>query len=207
MRLTAQRLLGDHLRRPDGVSGEDAQHFAPSPDESYWPNMGLDLTGAFLIGLDLREASVVDARFAMATFSTSGAVFDRATFIGDAVFEGATFTGDARFEGATFIGDARFHRATFTGAARFRQGDLHRRRLVRGVTFTGDALFEEVTFTGDARFVRATFTVDAWFRRATFTGTARFDEATFTVDAYFERATLPATPGSRGRLSPTSPRS
>ena len=178
VRLTAERLLSEHVRRPDGVSGEDAQHFAPSPDESYWPNISLDLTGAFLIGLNLSEASVVDARFAMATF-TGDAVVRRGDLHRRRRFEGATFTGDARFEGATFTGDARFDGATFTGDAWFREA-----------TFTGDALFEEATFTGDAGFEGATFTGDAWFRRATFTGDAWFVEATFTGDAFFEEATF-----------------
>jgi Pentapeptide repeats (9 copies) len=138
VRLTAERLLSEHVRRPDGVSGEDAQHLARSPDESYWPNISLDLTGAFLIGLNLSEASVVDASFAMATFSTGGALFDGATFTGNAKFGGATFTGDAKFGAAIFTGDAWFDGAIFTGSAVFTRA-----------TFTGYAGFREATFTGD----------------------------------------------------------
>ncbi len=147
VRLTAERLVSEHVRRPDGVSGEDAQHVAPSPDESYWPNISLDLTGAFLIGLNLSMASVVDARFTGATFSTANASFVWATFTGDAWFDGATFTGNALFMEATFTGvDASFKEVTFGGDAWFNMA-----------TFTGDAWFNMATFTGDARFDRATF--------------------------------------------------
>jgi uncharacterized protein YjbI with pentapeptide repeats len=212
VRLTAERLLSEHVRRPDRVSGEDAQHVAPSPDESHWPNISLDLTGAFLIGLNLSGASVADARFAMATFSTGGAGFEGATFTGSAWFEGATFTGDARFEGATFTGDAKFEgatfkdvawfdRATFTGHAefdgatftsdaRFAEATFTGQANFRGATFTGNAAFTEATFTRDAAFEGATFTGSAWFEGATFTGSAWFVEATFTGSAWFVEATF-----------------
>jgi Pentapeptide repeats (9 copies) len=166
VRLTAERLVSEHVRRPDGISGEDAHHLALSPDESYWPNINLDLTGAYLIGLNLDDASVVGARFSKATFSTDSASFDRATFTGDAWFGGATFTGHASFGGATFTGRASFGGATFTGHASF-----------GGATFTGRALFDEVTFTGDAGFTEATFGGDAMFDGATLSRRAQFDGA------------------------------
>ena len=102
VRLTAERLLSEHVRRPDGVAGEDAQLLPQSPDVSYWPKISLDLTGAFLIDLNLRKASVVDARFAMATF-TGDAGFNRATFTRGALFEKATFRIAASFDEAQVL--------------------------------------------------------------------------------------------------------
>jgi uncharacterized protein YjbI with pentapeptide repeats len=211
VRLTAQRLLSDHLRRPYDVSGEDAQKRPPSPDESFWPNISLDLTGASLIDLNLGQASVVDARFDKATF-TRDALFREATFTGDAWFEGATFAGYARFDRATFTRTTWFSKATFTRGAVFR-GAKFSDAFFEGATFAGGAWFGEVTFTGvavfagatfsrgsarfegtiftrDALFQGATFTGDALFREATFTGDAFFEGATFTGDAWFEKATF-----------------
>jgi hypothetical protein len=90
VRQTAQRLLADHLRRPPNTSGEDAQHRRPSPDEAFWPAVSLDLTGAALVDFNFARVSVIQARFA------------KATFRGDAEFGGATFQGDAEFDEATF---------------------------------------------------------------------------------------------------------
>ncbi|GAT71439.1 pentapeptide repeat domain-containing protein [Planomonospora sphaerica] len=131
VRLTAQRILGEHLR--DDRTPEERDSGQPA-DVRFWPGMRLDLTGATLIDLDFQHCHMAKAQF-------SGAVFT-----GDARFDGAVFTGDARFIGATFTRRALFDGATFTGDARF-----------IGATFTGGALFDGATFTGDAGFVGATF--------------------------------------------------
>jgi Pentapeptide repeats (9 copies) len=175
VRLTAERLLGHHLRCPDGVSGENAQGLPPSADEPYWPKISLDLTGAYLIYLDLRNASVVHATFASAAFS------------GDALFEGATFIGEAGFQAATVTGYAWFGEAIFTGVAGF-QGATFGNALFNGVKFKGDARFGGAKTTGDVWFSGATFTCDAWFTEATFTGSAYFTGATFSRPAQFDGA-------------------
>lgn len=195
VRLTAQRLLGDHLHVPSGVSGKDAQELLPSPDETFWPGISLDLTGATLINLSLDKASVVDARFARATFSGTarfreatfigGGLFDDGTFIGDASFHQATFTGRASFEKATFTGEATFHQATFGGDAWFQEATFTHLAWFHQATFTSLAAFGGTTFAGDASFSEATFAVDAWFGVATFSGTAWFDKATFAGAARF----------------------
>jgi hypothetical protein len=53
VRQTAQRLLADHLRRPPDISHEDAQRIKASPEETFWPGISLDLTGATLVDFDL----------------------------------------------------------------------------------------------------------------------------------------------------------
>jgi uncharacterized protein YjbI with pentapeptide repeats len=173
LRQTAQRLLADHLRRPQDTSGEDAQSIVASHEETFWPGISVDLSGATLIDIPLRRMSVVDANF------------DGATFTGDANFGRATFTGDASFSRATFTGDASFDGATFTGYASF-----------FGATFTVRAHFDGATFTGDASFGMATFTGDAYFRGATYTGNAYFGGATISGGATFKGVTFPDT--SRG---------
>ncbi|WP_176731714.1 pentapeptide repeat-containing protein [Micromonospora rhizosphaerae] len=212
VRLTAQRLLGDHLRRPRGVSGTDAQRLPPSPDETFRPGIHLDLTGAVLFqGLHLEHTSVTYALFAEAIF-VDGVWMEGATFNEDAVFHGATFSHDCNFNGVTFNSGAIFTEASFHGDAWFRESTFTGRALFDQVTFEGDtsfasttfagvatfgdatfggnSLFREGAFTGDGTFTGATFRGDAVFNDARFTGSVMFDEATFTGHASFNRVTF-----------------
>jgi Pentapeptide repeats (9 copies) len=186
VRKTAQRVLAKHLGRPEDIDGEAAQGIEPSPNETFWPGMSLDLTGATLVDFDLARGSVVWATFRWAKFTgsamfvratfTDGAAFNEAVFAGIALFSHATFTGGATFDQATFTGDATFNGATFAGWATFDRA-----------TFSGDATFL-TTFTGSARFRETTFTGTATFNWATFAGWATFDQATFSSDASFGAA-------------------
>jgi hypothetical protein len=102
VRLTAQRLLADHLRRPPDISHEDAQRIKASPEETFWPGISLDLTGATLVDLDLSGISVIGANFTKATFSDA-AWFGGATFSATAWFGEATFSATARFDGVRVL--------------------------------------------------------------------------------------------------------
>ncbi len=192
VRLTAQRILSDHLRKPD-----DNQRLT-SRATRFWDQVTLDLTGATLIDFDLRQCMVTgEASFNGATFS-GDAWFGGATFSGDAWFGGATFTGDAVFGRATFSGDAWFGGATFTGGARFGETTFTGPAAFSGATFTRRAGFGEANFTSHAGFDRATFNGDAWFQRATFTGDAGFGRVTFADDAWFNWATFSGHADFRG---------
>ena len=194
VRLTAQRILTDHLRNP----APDAS-LASTPT-AHWPNLDLDLTDATLMDIDFSECHARAARFDRATFSgyawfgkarfTGDAGFDEATFTGDAGFGEATFTGDAGFSKARFTGDAGFDEATFTGDAWFDEARFTGGARFDAATFSGGALFGKATFSGGARFDEATFSGDAGFGGAAFSRGARFDEATFTGDAWFDEATF-----------------
>jgi uncharacterized protein YjbI with pentapeptide repeats len=183
VRLTAQRILGDHLRdqRP-----ADQRRTLP-PDLKFWQDMDLDLTGATLIDLDFNQCRGRQVSFATATF-TADAWFSGATFTGAAVFSGATFTGAAGFDRATFTRDAVFSEAIFTGEVVFSGATFTGDAGFSRATFTADAWFGGATFTRNAWFGQATFTADAWFNGATFTGAAVFNGATFTGDAGFSEA-------------------
>ena len=125
VRLTAQRILAEHLRDD---RAKDHQSTDP-PSSRFWNNIRLDLTGATLIDFNLVNGVMADANF------------HRAAFAGDASFHRAAFSGDARFGEAAFSGDASFSGAAFSGDARF-----------GGAAFSGDALFGEAAFSGDASF-------------------------------------------------------
>ncbi len=194
VRLTAQRILTEHLRddrNPD-------QRSARPPGPRFWPDTELDLAGATLIDFSLYECHVTGADFAGATFS-GPAWFRKTTFDGPARFAGATFVGEARFDwttftsadfiGATFSGEATFDKATFSELATFGETTFGGYVRFSDATFSMLAGFDETTFGGQAGFERATLKF-AMFRKATFTGTARFDEANFPGLASFEEATF-----------------
>ena len=152
VRLTAQRILADHLR--DDRAKDKRSTDPPSP--RFWPGIHLDLAGATLINFGLEDCVMAGADFSGATFDFAG--FSRATFNGNAMFLRATFNHRGGwFSGATFNG-AYFSGATFNGEARF-----------GGATFDF-AGFLKATFNGSARFDAATFSDLAYFKGATFSG-------------------------------------
>ncbi|WP_189208194.1 pentapeptide repeat-containing protein, partial [Couchioplanes azureus] len=169
VRLTAQRILTTHLKPPSDTVTDPGSasslrgdlYFGgailkPDPDQLFWPGIDLDLTGAVLVDWNFVRCHLLYA------------IFNKATFIGDADFHQATFLRDAYFWEATFTGSAYFLETTFTGSAEFQEA-----------TFTGRAGFSRATFADGASFHRAAFTRGANFRKADFTGDANFHKATF----------------------------
>jgi hypothetical protein len=138
VRLTAQRILTAHLRRPKAA-------------EVFWADIRLDLTEAHLHQFNLTGCHIWDARFDRAKL-TGNADFRFTEFAGHVMFHGATFTGDAVFDGATFAGHAMFHGATFTGDAEFRVARFAGTAEFTGATFTGDAVFSGAAFAGSTEF-------------------------------------------------------
>ncbi|MEV6235479.1 pentapeptide repeat-containing protein [Lentzea sp. NPDC051838] len=134
VRQTAQTILTAHLR-PHGLG------------EAFWQDCDIDLSGAVLLELDLRDCEV------------RSAAFTSATFIGGAEFGGTTFVGDALFGSAAFTAAADFSGVTFTRAAVF-----------ESVVFTGDAVFTSATFAERVQFESAMFSAQARFDSATFGG-------------------------------------
>ncbi|MEV0996847.1 pentapeptide repeat-containing protein [Nonomuraea sp. NPDC050202] len=188
VRLTAQRILADHLRYIPPSSERRRWRRGEPANPRFWPGIRVDLSGATLLKLDFRGCRIDRADFSGAAFA-GDAYFRGATFAGDADFRGATFTNDAYFSGATFTGEALFDEATFTGEA-----------LFGGATFTGEALFGGATFTGEAFFGGAAFTRNAFFGGAAFTRNAFFGKATFTRDALFAGATFTGDAFFRGTI-------
>ena len=194
VRLTAQRILAEHLRDDRTKDPQSTD----TPSSRFWNNIRLDLTGATLIDFNLVNGVVADANFHGATFS-GDAWFGEVAFGGAAQFSGATFTGDASFGGAAFSGAARFGGAAFSAAAQFSGAAFSAAASFGGATFSGDALFgravfrgaanfPETAFRGDALFGEAAFSRGAGFRRAAFGGVAGFHKVAFGGDAGFRKA-------------------
>jgi uncharacterized protein YjbI with pentapeptide repeats len=196
VRQTAQRLLASHLRCPPQTSAKEAQLLPPSPQQDFWPDISLDLTGATLVDFNFAQVSVIQAQFVGATFqgltsffeaTFQGAWFNEATFQG-ASFGEATFQEYASFTEATFQGAVRFNNATFQGAAWFREATFQGLTYFNGVTFQAAAVFKEATFQRHILFNEATFQAAAVFEEATFQGVAVFEEATFQGHTLFNEA-------------------
>jgi hypothetical protein len=174
VRLTAQRILGEHLR-DDRLRD---RHSTDPPNPRFWPGIRINLADATLIDINLQDGVVADSDFRGATF-TGNVVLDTTTFTCDALFDGATFTGDASCVKTTFGGRAMFANATFSGGA-----------LFLGVTFSDNAGFGGATFNGGVRFDEANFNDSAWFTTAIFNEGAVFNGAAFNGSAWFDGATV-----------------
>ncbi|WP_158634432.1 pentapeptide repeat-containing protein [Amycolatopsis sp. WAC 01375] len=186
VRLTAQRLLGDHLK--------------PEHSATYWGPLDLDLTGAQLIDFTLNNTRIGTGAFRQATF-TGKAVFYRAIFNGGALFDGAVFSGVTTFYKAIFSGGAQFDEAVFSGFtvfdetafadnAWFRKSVFTENAVFNEAVFKRSAMFNEAIFTGGATFDEASFAGNAVFNDAAFTGTVRFNGTNFCDRSSFEQATL-----------------
>jgi uncharacterized protein YjbI with pentapeptide repeats len=206
VRLTAQRILGEHLR--DDRSKD--KHSADSPNSRFWPNISLDLVGATLIDFSFENCEIANADFSWATFSGdnrfSGATFDgfawfsRATFDCFVRFDGVTFSGSAVFAAAVFSTGADFRWTTFSGDASFgaatadailfRGATFSREAVFQVARFRDDAGFDDAVFDGTADFCGATFSGNAGFLGTTFKGHAGFDDATFEGNAGFNDASF-----------------
>ncbi|MFI6907210.1 pentapeptide repeat-containing protein [Nonomuraea sp. NPDC050394] len=189
VRLTAQRILADHLREETPATRFRWHLRAANLDDRHWPGIRLDLTSTTLINFSLDSCRIGDAHFSGAIFA-GDAHFSGAIFAGDAWFRGATFTGNAEFDGATFSRDARFDDATFTHDANFYQATFVGEAGFADVIFMLDAIFEQVVCSWRAGFDRATFTDGARFRRATFSNSVRFAHVTFARTAHFDAVTF-----------------
>jgi uncharacterized protein YjbI with pentapeptide repeats len=196
VRQTAQRRLAEHLRRPEGMSREDARNANASPESPFWPGMKLDLTGASLVNLEMRDISVAyanfdhaeffgDAQFTNADFP-GGAWFNHAKYFGKAWFEYATFSRDARFEWVKFSDSASFGRAEFVGQAFFGWAEFCDGGWFNAVKFVGGAGFGQASFVGGAGFGNAEFIGGAWFGTTKFLGFSMFDKASFFRDVSFD---------------------
>jgi Pentapeptide repeats (9 copies) len=198
VRLTAQRILADHLR----INWFEGQPEPGPPGPEFWSSMRLDLTGAILIDLSFYRILAAEARFAGATFIGT-AQFYEAT-LGLSSFQAAKFTQEAAFSRASFTGHADFSKATFAAKSWFSQASFDRDADFNDVTFAEDAMFygthfaetaefQPGIFTGDATFAQATFDGSAWFSSATFARRASFSHAAFNGDVTFQGVTFGGT--------------
>lgn len=149
VRLTAQRILADHLR----------------PDGDYWGEHDLDLTGAVLVDLEMSSCRVGSARFERASFL--GRTIPPTEYAGHTWFTEASFADPVAFSGASFEKSVAFDGASFGGKAWF-----------GGALFARSATFSGVSFT-DADFRHASFRSSTSFAESSFDGSPEANHAGF----------------------------
>lgn len=179
VRLTAQRILADHLRPYPDDQGRPT-------NPKFWGTNGtdidLDLTGATLIDLDLSGCRLGEVRFA------------EAQFVGWIDFSDAKFTDGTSFRKASFGDYADFESATFQEVADFNDVRFHGSADFVMTKFESSCEFDGTRFAEHARFSYAKFCADAGFWKSQFASSATFAHARFTRYVTFEDATFARTP-------------
>lgn len=176
VRLTAQRLLTQHLR-----SDPDDQGRSTNPD--FWGSrdgMGLDL--------DLTNATLYDWDF-------------RGCQVRHADFTNARFCGMSLFQ-AQFHGSVRFVRAQFRGEALFFEAEFYDHVWFFKAVFHANARFFDACFYRNASFVGTHFWEGAWFEGAQFCERALFNDAQFHGAVDVERMLVRLDHGSRLQTTP-----
>jgi len=169
LRLTAARILTDHLR--------------PSAP-GFWGGVNVDLTGATLADCDLSGCRVdgglrLDYAVLLGAAKFRGLVVGGptslrgTTFYDHAWLERAVFRGPARFDAATFHADAWFGEATFAARTTFAAAEFGGHAWFGGCSFRGPVDFGEATFRRSAGFRGAVAHSGVALRGTTFLGPAR----------------------------------
>lgn len=135
VRLTAQRILADHLSPP----------LDSSKVSKAWGPLDLDLRGAVLVDFNFRRCVVDRADFAYCIFHGTSD-FSQTTFGKDAWFFECTFGGNVHFRGATFHGRAIFTRSLFVLMLLAFKAVFHANAVFVGATFGSRADFSASTF-------------------------------------------------------------
>jgi tetratricopeptide (TPR) repeat protein/uncharacterized protein YjbI with pentapeptide repeats len=186
VRIAGQRILAVHLQ-----PGTDTER----PVETFWPDIDVDLSHAYLINFDLSGCHLRDATFVDTHFASS-ARFTGTRFGGHVRFDQAHFAGDARFDKAVFGRDTWFRRVSFAedvvfDESSFRDDVIFTNIHVAGyASFTGvevrsQARFSEVHFARHVGWTAASFCGDLWFSEIYFKGGTGFDHCEFKSNVRF----------------------
>lgn len=146
VRVTAQRILTQHLFTGVDHGPDPAWPLNPSPEEpKFWPGIDLDLTGAVLLDFEFAGRRV------------ESATFERCRFVGGANFAYSEFIKHVNFRGARFEeGSGHFMSAWFGLRAMFLGTDFGAKEAVfDGATFTGMTFFARAVMGGGASFEAA----------------------------------------------------
>ncbi|WP_433357906.1 pentapeptide repeat-containing protein [Micromonospora saelicesensis] len=183
VRLTAQRLLANHLRLAEGDEPEPATFWRGPAGE----RMRLDLVGAALVDFDLSHSASEGSDLGEAQFhgyaNLLGAQFHGNADLGGAQFHGEADLGTAQFHGEADLVGAQFHGEADLGTAQF-----HGYADLVGAQFHGDADLGGAQFHGRANLGRAQFHERADLARAQFHGYTYLAGAQFYEYAYLAGA-------------------
>lgn len=183
VRLTAQRILRDHLC-PHVIDG------IPT-NPKFWTEMDLDLTGATLIDFSMSDTAPGASDYSRATF-IGVTSFNRIAFTRGVEFRGATFGEMVSFDSTTFRTHASFNRGTFLGGAIFNEV-IFGHAYFTGANFKGKVTFTKARFENDANFESAQFAGGVSLRNTIFEGCGLFDQTEFTGHCEFDGAVFKET--------------
>ncbi|MCA1603465.1 MAG: pentapeptide repeat-containing protein [Acidobacteria bacterium] len=143
-------------------------HLRPDEVSTFWQDIDLDLSGAYLHRLEFTNCQL---RFAD---------FSDAQFAGHGVFGGTKFTGPVWFSRAHFPGGADFIRTRFGGGVGFGWTRFDDHAEFSTTEFTDLVVFAGARFSGEVAFRRTRFNNEVKFDMAEFSGGTAFDTATFS---------------------------
>ncbi|MGV9295471.1 pentapeptide repeat-containing protein [Amycolatopsis sp. NPDC003676] len=202
-RRTLQREYAQEIEVRDAAQRILTSHLKVQNNATNWGSRDLDLSGAHLRSIDLRDCSVGSARFVDANFSgesnfndsifTKGGVFFGAKFSGSAlfnrskfsdltVFYSAKFESTAAFSGTEFSDSAEFDHAEFGGVAYFADADLMGGGSFTGTAFKSGATFRDAKVGDELGLDSSLFKGKVTFSGARFSGPVLLEKTIFTGD-------------------------
>lgn len=193
VRLTAQRLLTEHLRAPAAAKQEPSTYWR-GPDDR---RMNLDLSGANLVRFNLSDC-------ALAQVALTDAHLHGFAELSDVHFYGAVDLSDAQFHGRVHLLGAKFHGSTQLAGATFDDfvdlsgTEFDKDMMAGGALFRSTAVLNSVKFYGFADLSGAQFCdkaqmIEVQFHQAAhlgwvgFHGAADLSKAQFHDDALLKR--------------------
>ena len=217
VRLTAQRLITNHLRLSGKTDDpEPATYWRSAADE----RMNLDLVGATLVNFSLLYCHADRLDLTAAQFhgyaSLSEAQFHGSANLSEAQFHGYADLSEAQFHGKAYLGSAQFHgnanlsqaqfhedtslsKAQFHGYANLTKAQFHENAELNNAQVHGNAYLDKAQFHGHAHLnnaqfhgsvglSEAQFHENAYLRKAQFHGHADLDQAQFHGHANLSKA-------------------
>jgi uncharacterized protein YjbI with pentapeptide repeats len=158
VRRAAQKILATHLR--------DEKYQGQCDDgeilSTYWPNISLDLSGAYLDKFYLIDCRVNSLTCHDTSFAGESSF--RGLRCDHAFFQGAIFEGHTDFRGITVAHSAWFSYSTF--ASKASEAKFHTDEFYPNTKFGRHVGFKNVTFTVGARFNGVTFSGSVEFTGA-----------------------------------------
>jgi hypothetical protein len=147
VRATAQRLLQDHLtlldlaKTPDEVAARP-----PSPGHAFWPEMRLNLDGAYLEDFVLPYGMIKSSTFIGTNFAGRNTIFTAARILWGAEFNEAVFKSSSLFFQTKFGLPVSFSGARFASEVEFRGSEFGSVDFTKAI-FAGRTVFDEATFS------------------------------------------------------------
>ncbi|MFC0542488.1 pentapeptide repeat-containing protein [Kutzneria chonburiensis] len=193
VRLTAQKILGDHLRGEEGIFGVNLR-----PNPRFWGELEVDLSEAKLVDFDLTNARLKSADFENTVFIGRLANFVGVVVVGDANFAEAEFRAPAHFHHVSARGFVAFDHAKFASGAVFADAEFWYGVTFYSAGFMLRAEFDGVNFGLVGSFEGAAFREGASFCGSVFDTFPNFSGVVCGGSLDFSNSTVMSSPADGG---------